>query len=113
MSGWAKLRHVLLTLAIAVSTLLTALALPDINTVFALMGGICSPFICFLIPSAIAWRLADRLALNRSLIGRLAVIGLGAFGTVIGVLSTATTVIGMLQPTSNMTYDPCNPPRPL
>lgn len=113
MSGWAKLRHVLLTLAIAVSTLLTALALPDINTVFALMGGLCSPFICFLIPSAIAWRLADRLALNRSLVGRLAVIGLGAFGAVIGVLSTATTVIGMLQPTSNITYDPCNPPRPL
>ncbi len=112
MSGWAKARHVALTLAIASLTLLTALALPSIDTVFALMGGTCSAFVCYIIPSAVAWRLADRVPQNRTLVGRLAVVGLGAFGTIVGVLSTTTTIIDLFKH-DNSTYDSCDPPLPL
>jgi hypothetical protein len=45
MGGWAKVRHVVLTLAIASVSLVTALVLPNINTVFALMGGTCSAYV--------------------------------------------------------------------
>jgi len=103
----AKLRHFALTLAIAVLTLLTALALPSIDTVFSLMGGTCSAFVCYLIPSAVAWRLGDRVPQMRTPLGRCAVFGLGAFGLIVGVLSTTTTIISLFQNQDDDDFDPC------
>jgi amino acid permease len=84
-------RHVGLTLAITSTSLLTALAVPDISVVFSLMGGTCSAFVCFIMPAAVARQLGEGVPHNRSRLGRAAVAGLGAFGLLVGVCSTATT----------------------
>jgi len=107
MGGWAKVRHVVLTLAIASVSLVTALVLPNINTVFALMGGTCSAYVCYIIPSAVAWQLSERVPQNRTFVGRCAVVSLGIFGASVGILSTTTTIIDLFQPT-NSTFDACS-----
>ena len=108
--GGSRLRHVVLTLALASATLLTALALPDIDVVFSLLGGTCSAFVCYIIPSAVAYQLADRVPQNRTLLGRIAVFGLGFFGLLVGFLSTTTTIVGLVdRKANNTTFDACNP----
>ena len=112
LASWATLRHVVLTLAIATVSLLTAIAVPKIDVVFALMGGTCSAYVNYILPSAVAWRLAERVPQNRTLLGRCAVLSLGAFGIIVGGMSTVTTIIGpvaeLFEGQSNATaFDPC------
>ena len=99
-----------LTLFLASATLLTAIALPDIDVVFSLLGGTCSAFVCYIIPSAVAYQLADRVPQNRTLLGRVAVFGLGFFGLLVGFLSTTTTIVGLAdRKANNTTFDSCHP----
>lgn len=107
---WLRARHAGLTIAIAGVTLVSGLLLKDISTVFSLMGGTASPFVCFIIPSAAAYRLGPLVPQNRTALGRAAVLGLGAFGLLIGVLSTATTIADMFDMLDHEAshFDPCN-----
>lgn len=93
---YRRTRHVGLTLCITVVTLLLALLLHDISTVFSLMGGTASAYVCYIIPACAAWKLrADIPRVGGSLSGKLACLGLIAFGVLVGVLSTATTIAGL------------------
>ncbi len=84
-----------------------ATARQDISVVFSLMGGTASAFVCYIIPSLVGYKLNVRLPQNRTRAGRVAVVGLGVFGLLIGVLSTSTTIAGLFQP-QPPTFDPCN-----
>ncbi|KAJ9449816.1 Vacuolar amino acid transporter 6 [Diplonema papillatum] len=45
-------RHYIVSIAISFSALLFALAIPEIQVVFSFLGGICSSFLCFVLPAA-------------------------------------------------------------
>ena len=76
----------------------------DISVVFSLMG---AAFVCYIIPSAVGYRLGERMPLNRTRRGRIAVVGLGVFGLLVGVLSTGTTIAGLFQK-GPPAFDACN-----
>ena len=96
--------HSFLTLAIAGTTLLTALVVPDISIVFSLMGGTASAYVCYIIPAAAAWKLRGSIpSVGGSLLGRIGCLSLLCFGLVVGILSTATTIAGLFHPEGNVT----------
>ena len=88
-------RHVGLTVAIAGLGLLIALVVPDISTVFELMGGTASAYVCFIMPAAYAWRLRERIPQLATRAGRAGCIGLFLVGLLVGVLSTSATIAGL------------------
>ena len=90
-------RHVGLTLLIACVTLVPALVKVDISVVFELSAGTTSAYVCYCIPAAAAWRLRERIPQTRTRLGRLAGRLLFVFGVLVGVLSTSTTVYGIVQ----------------
>ena len=87
-------RRVLLTLLITGLSLLVALYVPGINVVFQLMGGTASAFVCLVLPAALALR--QDVAEVRSTAGKVACLTLGGTGVVVSVLSTASTIAGLL-----------------
>ena len=103
-------RHIFLTLLIATVTLIPALVKVDISVVFELSAGTTSAYVCYCIPAACAWRLRERVPQTRTKFGRLCVVFLFVFGVVVGVLSTTTTIIGLVQG-SPPPHDACNSTR--
>jgi amino acid permease len=103
-------RHLFLTVAVATSTLLVALVVPNISVVFSLMGGTASAYVCYIIPAAAAWKVAgsDAWAVAAAAAGagrgaefRIARSGCAApllFGVVVGTLSTGTTIAEWFRP---------------
>ena len=90
----APRRRVLLTLLITGLSLVVALYVPGINVVFQLMGGTASAFVCLVLPAALALR--QNVAEVRSTRGKLACLTLGGTGVAVSVLSTVSTVAGLL-----------------
>ena len=75
----------------------TALVVPDIATVFSLMGGTASAYVCYIIPAAAAWKLRAQIPLvSGSTFGSMACAGMVVFGVLFGVLTTGATIAGML-----------------
>ena len=99
------LRHVGLTLLIAGSGLIIALYVPGINVVFSLMGGTGSAFVCYMLPAAFAWKLD--VPEVRGLWGKAACLALFFTGLIIGALSTAVTLMDLLDHTG-ASGDLCN-----
>ena len=58
-------------------------------------------------PALIAWKLRDRTDLGRSSCGRACCLILVVGGTVVGLLSTITTIIGLTQGATPK-VDACN-----
>ena len=87
-------RRVLLTLLITGLSLVAALYVPGINVIFQLMGGTASAFVCLVLPAALALR--QDVAEVRSTRGKLACLTLGGTGVAVSVLSTASTIAGLL-----------------
>ena len=78
----------------ATLSLVVALYVPGINVVFQLMGGTASAFVCLVLPAALALR--QNVAEVRSTRGKLACLTLGGTGVAVSVLSTVSTVAGLL-----------------
>eukprot|EP00966_Prymnesium_polylepis_P269814 6232942-Prymnesium_polylepis.1 len=109
--GWwggisARTRHLAITVGLACASLAVALVVPDISLVFSLLGGTCSAYVCFILPAAFCWRLAPTIPEAQGAAGRAACAALFAFGLLIGVLSTSTTIASLFD--GNAPYDSCN-----
>lgn len=92
-----QLRHVGLTFFMAAPSLALALVLPDISVVFGVLGGTANVYLCFVMPALIAWRLRHRTVLLRSRCGRASCLLLAGAGAAFGILSTAATVLDLLD----------------
>ena len=102
-------RHTVLTIAIATTTLLTALIVPDISVVFALMGGSASAYVCYVIPAAAAWKLRARIPqVGGSYTGRIGCIALFLFGLIVGTLSTGSTIASLFATPPTPPPNACN-----
>ena len=91
-----KFRHFLITLLISGSSLLIALRVPNINTVFGLMGATCSAFVCFVLPGAFAIELGMHEGEGWGKKARIYALTYGGFA--VGCLSTAVTLYGIFYP---------------
>ena len=89
----SRVRHFTLTFILTALSLLVALVVPDISTVFQLMGGTASAFVCFVLPAAFAIKL-DYLKPGVTKVGAWA---LAVGGVLVGVVSTAVTVQGIVE----------------
>jgi amino acid permease len=87
--------HVTITFLISVASLIAALNVPNINTIFSLMGGTASAFVCFVLPAGFAIRL--NLGEGSRLM-TAGIWGLAFGGTAFGLLSTTITVMGFFNP---------------
>ena len=88
-------RHVGLTVAIAGLGLLIALVVPDISTVFELMGGTASAYVCFIMPAAFGLRL--HLPEASGPVGSVACRALLLGGILVGIVATAVTTVGLFD----------------
>jgi len=93
--GSRSFRHFAITLIISGSSLLIALKVPNINTVFGLMGATCSAFVCFVLPGAFAIKLK---LYEGDPIMRAKVFLLTYGGFFVGCLSTVVTLWGIFHP---------------
>jgi amino acid permease len=85
-------RHVVLTLAMTVTVLALALVLPNISTVFGLLGGTASSLLGFCVPGLLGLRLPQS---DRRLVVTSWLLLIG--GIVVGTLTTGVTVYGTFR----------------
>lgn len=85
-------QHFLISLAISLGSVVMAIFFPNIQTVFSLLGGICSSFLCFVFPAMCVKRLGYCTVANTGLPGVVGIEALLWGGSAAGVFSTALTV---------------------
>eukprot|EP00662_Eupelagonemidae_sp_cell21_P023261 gene23261-16870_t len=87
-------RHYLVSLAISGSALVIAILIPNIEVVFSFLGGVCSSFLCFILPAWFVRRLrADGDEdMPTSLLDKVATELLFWGGIGAGLLSTGVTI---------------------
>ncbi|KAL9181256.1 hypothetical protein ACHAXT_010061 [Thalassiosira profunda] len=89
--------HFLLTLLLSGSALIIALLVPGISVVFGLMGGTAASILSYILPGLFMRDALDEESSRRDkLLSNFFVVG----GTLIGVLTTATTIYGLFSPGS-------------
>ncbi len=94
-TGAQKARHFTLTAVLVGSSLFVALKVPNISTVFSLLGSTTSSFVCFVLPAAFALKIGftkKRPGLH------IATWCLAIGGAAVGFLSTGVTIYGMVYP---------------
>eukprot|EP01065_Artemidia_motanka_P049262 TRINITY_DN8111_c0_g1_i1.p1 TRINITY_DN8111_c0_g1~~TRINITY_DN8111_c0_g1_i1.p1 ORF type:complete len:609 (+),score=146.80 TRINITY_DN8111_c0_g1_i1:55-1881(+) len=91
------LRHYTVSFCISSSALLCAIFVPNVKVVFSFLGGVCSSFLCFILPAMLVKNLRANEEEGVGMAGRLGTEALLWGGIVAGVLSTTVTVIDALR----------------
>lgn len=110
----SPIEHFLLTLFLSGSALVVALRIPGISVVFGLMGGSAASIISFILPGMFLIKshanvTGDELrhqSKQKHLQGVLFVVA----GSLVGILSTVTTIYGLFVPNDTGTIDTCGSP---
>ena len=98
-------QHFLLTLLLCGSALIVALLIPGISVVFGLMGGTAASIISFILPGMF---LLDEENSHPSKRKKLLALFLLWGGTLIGILSTGTTIYGLFSANDDAPLDTCS-----
>jgi len=86
--------HCVITLALCGSALLVSMFVPNISTVFALMGSTASSFVCFVLPALLALTLIHRGKLEYpSTFQMIKIVTLAVGGAGLGAASTVLTLM--------------------
>eukprot|EP00470_Lotharella_oceanica_P015535 CAMPEP_0170194294 /NCGR_PEP_ID=MMETSP0040_2-20121228/58907_1 /TAXON_ID=641309 /ORGANISM="Lotharella oceanica, Strain CCMP622" /LENGTH=111 /DNA_ID=CAMNT_0010443181 /DNA_START=15 /DNA_END=353 /DNA_ORIENTATION=- len=92
-----KWLHFTITLGLCGAALLVSMWIPNISTVFSLMGSTTSSFVCFILPAILTIKLIHKGKLPRPPFSKIvAIFGLAIGGAVLGVASTCITVAQLL-----------------
>ena len=99
-------RRVLLTAVICAAAASCAVAVPAINIVFQLMGGTAASFVCYVCPPYFYLSMASERGMPlRDWKGICAAV-LAVVGALVGAVSTAFTVVGIVVGKSTTQYCP-------
>eukprot|EP00471_Norrisiella_sphaerica_P000042 CAMPEP_0184478954 /NCGR_PEP_ID=MMETSP0113_2-20130426/837_1 /TAXON_ID=91329 /ORGANISM="Norrisiella sphaerica, Strain BC52" /LENGTH=493 /DNA_ID=CAMNT_0026856909 /DNA_START=26 /DNA_END=1507 /DNA_ORIENTATION=- len=90
--------HVAVTVILCVSALLVSLFVPNISTVFALMGSTASSFVCFVLPAILSLKLiyTGRMKFPTNIqFGLILTLAIG--GSLLGIASTIVTLLSYVR----------------
>ncbi|CCW63145.1 unnamed protein product [Phytomonas sp. EM1] len=86
--------HLLVSISLSTFSIAVALFIPNIVSIIAPLGAVCSSTLCFMVPGLYRWKL-HQLGISRyaSVLERVEVIILIAFGIIAGVVGTIVSII--------------------
>jgi len=90
-------QNLLETAVILGVSVIIAMAIPQINTVFGLVGSTSSVTLNFIVPGLMYIKLLKKHPSKGSPVKRVGAMTLVVFGVVVGIVGTATTIIGLVD----------------